>query len=1035
MNKTLLIIPALAAVLFISAACGKNESDNVPVSVVEQGFNNVPDSVRIACYWYWISNNISREGVTKDLQAMKKAGITRAFIGNVLDERVPMGKVSFMSDEWWEVTRTALKVAGDLGIEIGIFNCPGWSQSGGPWIDEDRSMRYVAFKNDTVEGNGQVQTVAMPDVPSHRIISVYAYPALEGKTREWSAHNTGKGIVTIDMKLDEPMTVRSIVVCGRAGMEGDARLIADDGRVAREFYFYRHHTTPQTGWDPAAPQAERVPEVTSDHFTFTFDSGDEGDIKVILSENLYVEEYAEKTLARTYQETIPPFDYYMWEAPAECGGPRVSGDSIINLKDFVSEDGKNIEWQAPEGRWNVVTAYSHTTEVTNGPAVPESIGLEVDKMSKEHVRYHFDKYLGEILRRIPAEDRKTFDICVEDSYETGSQNWTDDIIEMFEENYGYSPLRYFPALNGFVVDSDEQTERFLWDMRRLISDKVAYNYVGGLREVCHENGLKTWLENYGHWGFPGEFLQYGGQSDQIAGEFWAEDGNWDRKEPKLAASCAHIYGKKQVWAESCTAGNLTYRKSPHMVKFGIDDSFISGVNSTLLHVFIEQPDEVKPGFNAWFGTEFNRHNTWWDFMDLFTGYIKRCNYLLQQGSYVADAAYFIGEDAPKMSGIRNPELPDGYSYDWINAEVLNKYAHVEDGCLVLDSGMRYRVLVLPPQKTMRPEMLERIAELVKDGLTVVGPKPEKSPSLRNWPVADENVRALADELWASRNYGKGRVYPEGTTLETVFNELGMEPDCVLSTGGENVVRFIHRKLTDAEVYFIANSEYHPVHVEASFKDSGYTGAEIWDATTGYCNGIECVDRNGRQNVSFDLELNGTAFIVFRNDAKPALKLQCAESVEVGGPWNVEFDEQSGNPAFSRTFPTLCDWSQSSDKAVRYFSGTAHYSSAFNVQTEGAQKVVLNLGYVMSAAKVRINGEYAGGVWTYPYCLDITPYVHEGENTIEVDVANNWVNRLLDEVKKPAAQRKVWTVQYPSEEEGGLQVSGLIGPVKVELMTE
>ena len=1023
------LIAAALAALCLVASCGRKPADNVSVSVVEQGFNNVPDSVRIACYWYWISNNISREGVVKDLQAMKQAGITRAFIGNVKDDSVPFGEVPFMSDEWWEITRTALKTAGDLDIEIGMFNCPGWSQSGGPWIDEDRSMRYVAFKNDMMTGNGQQQTIAMPDVPSGRIISVYAYPALEGRTCEWTSHSNGDGILTIDMKMDEPMTVRSIVVCGEPGMEGDARLTGEDGRAVREFYFNRHNSSPQTGWDPAAPQAERVADVVGDHFTFTLDTQDKGDIKVILSENLYVEECAEKTLARTFQDPLPPFDYYMWEAPAESDGPRVASASMVDLSEFVSEDGRSIVWQVPDGKWNVVTAYSHTTTTTNGPAVPEATGLEVDKMNKEHVRYHFDHFLGEILRRIPAEDRKTFDICVEDSYETGSENWTEGMAEIFEETYGYSPLKYLPALNGFVVDSEDVTERFLWDMRRLISDKVAYDYVGGLRDVCHENGLKAWLENYGHWGFPSEFLLYGGQSDQVAGEFWTDPSDYDRGEPKLAASCAHIYGKKHVWAESCTSGDLPFQKSPDYLKHVIDGSLISGVNSTLLHVYIEQPYEVKPGVDAWFGTEFNRHNTWWDFMDLFTGYLKRCNYVLQQGNYVAEVAYFIGEDAPKMAGTRNPELPAGYSYDWINADILRNHARVEKGSLVLDSGMRYRVLVLPPQNTMRPEMLECIAGLVKDGLTVVGPKPEKSPSLKDWPDADTKVCALADELWSAPTYGKGRVYPDGTSLETVFADLGMQPDCSLTATDGCTVNFTHRSLADAEVYFVSNKDFRPTHVDASFADSGYSGAELWDPTTGYQNGLACTSENGRLHVSFDLEQDGTAFIVLRNDAKPAVELQCAETIAVGGPWNVGFDEMAGNPAFTRTMDELCDWAESDDPELRYFSGTAHYSNTFNLQVSEGGKYVLSLGKVLVAAKVRVNGEYAGGVWTDPYCLDITPFVHDGENTVEVDVANNWVNRLMGDMKLPESQRRTHTNIYPGSDTE-LQASGLIGPVTV-----
>ena len=205
------------------------------------------------------------------------------------------------------------------------------------------------------------------------------------------------------------------------------------------------------------------------------------------------------------------------------------------------------------------------TGVVNSPAPKEGRGLETDKMSKEHIRAHFDNYIGQILKRIPAQDRKTFRVVVEDSYETGGQNWTDRMIEDFKKVYGYDPVPFIPVYNGVTVISPEVSDRFLWDVRRLIADQIAYNYVGGLREVSNEHGLTTWLENYGHWGFPGEFLQYGGQSDEIAGEFWSF-GDLGNIENRAASSCGHIYGKKKVWAESFTCGGPDFTQYPGQMK-------------------------------------------------------------------------------------------------------------------------------------------------------------------------------------------------------------------------------------------------------------------------------------------------------------------------------------------------------------------------------------------------------------------------------------------------------------------------------------
>ena len=313
---------------------------------------------------------------------------------------------------------------------------------------------------------------------------------------------------------------------------------------------------------------------------------------------------------------------------------------------------------------------------------------------------------------------------------------------------GYHPLPFLPAYEGYVVGSEDRSDRFLWDLRRLIADKVAYDYVGGLREVCHKYGLTTWLENYGHWGFPGEFLQYGGQSDEIGGEFWSF-GDLGNIENRAASSCGHIYGKQKISAESFTSGGTPFSCYPAMMKQRGDRFFTEGINNTLLHVYISQPSEERePGMNAWFSSEFNRLNTWYPQMDLFTSYLKRVNYMLQQGLNIADVAYFIGEDAPKMTGIVDPELLKGYQFDYINAEVIERDLFVKDGLLTLPHGTQYRILVLPKLETMRPELLAKIKKLIEDGAVVLGPAPKRSPSGESFPTADRQVEKLAGELWS-----------------------------------------------------------------------------------------------------------------------------------------------------------------------------------------------------------------------------------------------------------------------------------------------
>src|SRR5690606_34697719 len=452
-------------------------------------------------------------------------------------------------------------------------------------------------------------------------------------------------------------------------------------------------------------------------------AGDVGIAEVELHTAPRVERFKEKSLARMHPTPLPYWHDYQWERQAEPDDASyvVNPTEVVNLTKSLGTDGE-LNWEVPEGDWVILYTGMMPTGVTNSPASPEGRGLEIDKMSRVHVAKHFDAFLGEILRRVPAEDRKTFKIVVGDSYETGGQNWTDDFIPKFQKAMGYDPTPYVPALYGYVVGSQEQSDRFLWDVRRFIADNVAYEYVGGLRDISHKHGLTTWLENYGHWGFPGEFLQYGGQSDEVGGEFWSE-GDLGNIENRAASSAAHIYGKNKVSAESFTAAGNTFGRYPALFKQRGDRFFTEGINNSLLHVYIPQPyEDRRPGVNAWFVNEFNRFNTWFDDMDLFIDYLKRCNYFLQQGRYVADVAYFIGEDAPKMTGVQDPPLPPGYSFDYINAEVILNRLTVRDGRFVLPDGLSYRILVLPRLNNMRPELLRKLEQLVKAGGILLGPK-------------------------------------------------------------------------------------------------------------------------------------------------------------------------------------------------------------------------------------------------------------------------------------------------------------------------
>jgi len=1075
-----LLFPAITcfAAILLFASCETNKGQ-VTSEALESAFVSPPDSVQTSVYWYWISDNISKEGVINDLHSMKEAGINRAFIGNIGLDNLPYGKVKILSEEWWEITHAALKTATELNIEIGIFNSPGWSQSGGPWVKPEEAMRYLTASELRVKGPQKLSRKLEKPHELFQDVKVIAYSAPKddqlllntqnGRIRSTPQvpgleqivdGNPQTGIsfpaateFVINLEANASFTARSLSIrLSEHPFSAPAVLQSKDAggayRTLAEFDIKRSNPALNVGFEPYAPIVVSFPSTEATAYRLIIKNANPacGIAEMALSASPRVDSYAEKTLAKMFPSPLPYWHEYQWplQAEPEDQATMIDPSKVTDITPNLSADG-TLTWDVPEGEWVIMRTGMVPTGTTNSPASPEATGYEVDKMSKKHGESHFNAHIGEILKRIPEADRKTFRVVVQDSYETGGQNFTDDFLAAFQEKYGYDAVPFLPVFQGFVVSSQMASDRFLWDMRRMVADKVAYDYVGGLREVSHKHGLHTWLENYGHWGFPGEFLMYGGQSDEIGGEFWSE-GELGNIENRAATSCGHIYGKTKISAESNTCGGPAFSRYPAMFKQRGDRFFAEGINNTLLHVYISQPYEDKdPGMNAWFGNEFNRKNTWYSQLDVYTQYLKRTNFMLQQGLNVADAAYFIGEDAPKMTGITDPALPVGYQFDYMNAEVIEKYMIVKDGLIALPHGTHYRILILPKLETMRPELLTKIKQLINDGAVVMGPAPKRSPSLQNQPEADEQVQAMAAEIWGevdgvnlrSRKIGKGMIL-NGMSMEEAFALIGCVPDCKLPD--DHSIHYGHRTLPWGEIYFISNQTGEQQLVSPEFRVTGLQ-PELWNATTGSVRKLPAYELKEQTTVvPLKLEPFESAFLVFRSGAAKAADSgvegnypEPAVLAELNGPWTVQFDPARRGPKEPVVFETLQDWTMSADEQIRYYSGTAVYTSKFTLDQLPAGKAVkIDLGALTAMAKVSVNGTEVGGVWTPPYELDITNALQSGENELTVEVVNTWMNRLIGDQKIPEAERPTWCPVNPYKADSPLQPSGLLGPVTIRL---
>ncbi len=1049
-------------------------------------FDHPPESARPAVYWYWISDQISAEGITRDLEAMRSVGIGEAFIGNVDQNEKARGPVKALTEEWWSLVAHAIREGGRLGVKVGLFNSPGWSQSGGPWVRPGQAMRFVVSSETRVSGPSVFRGALPAPRTPFQDIATLAFPAPLGDTDtlarrrpsvtatvdgaapvdaspladglldgEWPLPVPAAGRKNVPLQIDfvvaEPFTARSLTLHSAARTYvADLELQVADApegpfRSVRSFTAERRNERIQVGPVPFAPVVVSFPAVTGRCFRLTGQTRplrgvtSPALVEIELSAAARVERAPERQLAKLFEGALPPWNAYSWPAtsPADVPAANISRASIRDLTARVGADGA-LEWEVPPGEWIIQRFGMTPTGVTNGPASPEATGLEIDKLSRAHLAAHFDAYVGQLLARLPAPERTALHRVIADSYETGSCNWTDDFAARFSAHYGYDPVRFLPAFSGRVVDDAACTDRFFWDLRRLVADLVATEYVGGLRALAEKHDLTLWLENYGHWGFPSEFLLYGGQTHEVGGEFWA-DSRMTGQELRAASSAAHIYGLARVSAEAFTAGRDGFRNDLWSLKARGDRAAAEGVNHFVLHVYIHQPDERFPGVNTWFGTEFNRHNSWFSDLGPWIDSLRRLHGALQAGRPAADLGYFIGEDAPRMTGPLLPRPPAGYDYDFVNADALQRLASVEDGRVAFPAGARHRLIVLPPQDAMRPEILARLGELVRAGAAIFGPRPVRSPSLAGQPAADARVRELAAELWPEaasadafvhRRVGAGHVF-SGPDLAPALAALGLAPDLADAPAG---LLWTRRSGPDGELYFVSNQGDAPLSAAPIFRDA--PGApEFWDHVSGEQLRMPGAEKtaDGRRRAPLSLAPRQSGLVFFpRSAPEPAEPAPAAADrvlLSLAGPWSVHFSAALGGPGEVR-LDELADWTAHADPRVRAYAGPALYRLRFEAPAAlPSAGLYLDLGRLRGQARVFLNGADLGLVWCAPWRISAGSALRAGTNELELRVVTPWANRLLADAALPRERRLTFLTEPERVPPGSSPLpSGLLGPV-------
>jgi hypothetical protein len=1112
-----------------------------------------------------MNGNVTREGITADLEWMHRAGIggMQMIDANLGTPLFVEKRLVWMTPEWKDAFRHAADEAHRLGLEMGMEAAGGWSETGGPWVKPPAAMKKIVWSETLVQGpvkfsgvlphpptnNGRFQDMGMPmelsnpapqgipgekpqppapapppDPTFYADSKVVAYRLPEGGVRMADARprittseagldpapltdgdyatevalrlNPGESDVWVQFEFPQPFRAEAILLGGgnvnvfSGGTIVDGELQAsDDGKnwlavaslsapyfINRDFPIQTYSFPPTTArffravLRPAAP--------------------DPGVMALAAAVGVHAPEAGVVRLAEL-ELSGPRVTHWQGKAAfgdtsdfSTIGTPHVgkkevvAREDVIDLTSQMHPDG-SLAWDVPPGRWVILRLGYSLTGKKNHPATAEATGYEVDKLSARHVGEYFKTYVDMVSSAVGPNFGKTFRNFLMDSWEVGLENWTDNMIPEFQARRGYDPTPFLPVLTGRVVESSEASDRFLWDFRRTIADLLAENHYGVATQYLKKYGVGLYAQAEGPFSpTTSDALLAKGQVTFPMGEFWVppvgrKDTYYHCTDLWETASAAHIYGKKLASAESFTTGaTAPIFASPYYMKPVADRAISYGINRFVLSSADHQPfvdDRHKPGMTLGYsGQNFPRTNTWAEQSVAFNTYLARSSYMLQQGQFVADLAYFYGEGVPATIFFwkpLNPAMPAGYAADWMNADVILNRLTVQDGRFVLpggpapaegspghqtseplrpEGGMSYRMLVIPDYVTqMTLPLLRKIRDLVAAGGTVVAVKPSGSPSLSD-EGKEAEYRNIVVQLWgimdgASGNehaYGKGKIYwgkPIEDVLAAVNTPLDFEHN---QPEFDTDLVWTHRRDGNRDIYFVANQKDRAEDVRTSFREEGKE-AELWHPDTGMTEPAEYKIENGRTSVPLHLDPGGSVFVVFQHATSVASRTlphhDASELATLEGPWRVSFPPNWGAPPQVR-FDKLISWTNSADDGVKYFSGTATYSKdvvAPQSWFKPGARVLLDLGAVKEIAEVSVNGKAVGGIlWKPPFRADVTSLLHPGSNHLEVKITNLWPNRLIGDQQPNATRKYAWLDYWPFKANTPLLESGLLGPVKI-----
>lgn len=958
-----------------------------------------------------MGGNVRKDGLRCDLEAIKEAGLSGIHFFHVQrsDAGVWPGcekQIPCMSEDWFDVIRFLGEECSRLGLGLTIQNCPGWSQSGGPWIGLGHCQRDIEVARRDFTGG---DAYAIPDVPDRfrdadsdwRDVAVLAFRTPHGDTVHdvlKPSSREGRGTVRV-YRFDSPVTLRSFDLqpCDtwnpaysynqpwvRVKLEAE-----EAGHGWREVI---RVPVPVSNWrDYVLPLTVACGEVTAKAFRVSV----EHDRRIrrfadpVFRSSARHTDWQSKS-ARTLRSLIrrddPPQPPRTWIDPS-------------TLVDLTGLDG----WKVPAGRWTVLRFGHVNAKRVNSPAPREATGWECDKLDPAGIEASFDGYVRRLGEGVLKGRMRAMLV---DSWECFGQTWTPKMERYFRERAGY-PLRlWLPALFGWIIGSPAGTERFLTDWRRINGSLITENYYGRMASLARDAGLEVYYETAFGDIIHGDLLEYWKYSDAPMCEFWSPHTSTEAeafvgchafKPVRPCASAAHIYGKRRVVAEAFTGWGISWREDFRLLQDVANRHFARGVTHLALQSYTHAPDPegLPPGgcMGGYNGTPFTRLQTWWKFMPEFSGWLRRCEEFLEAGLPSADVLWYLGDAVDHKPDVDYP-FPEGYSYDYLNHDVLTNRLSVRNSRFTVPEGTTWSVLWVPDEYMMLPATRAALDRLeAVGGKIVCGGK-------------DALVKALS----------------------AVRRDVTVEPS--LGDGPSEDFMWLHRHVDGYERYFVASGT-NGFAGRVSFRAEG--PVSVYDPVS--------LERRGWTNGGvLEIPPSRSLFVEFGISA-PADGVQEAKSrIEIKG-WTLGFQPGWGAPERLR-LDVPVSWTElpGVSAEARAYSGSAVYEADFDVPASSGKvtRAALVFSRVESLVRVFVNDREVRTLWCEPYRCEIGAFIRPGRNRLRLEAVNTWHNRVVYDLGQDAAKRKTWMLHrrnHGPDAKTPLVPAGVIGGVYVDLYRE